>query len=155
MTPPVTGAGPEVIHASCVAVDGRGLLILGPSGAGKSALALQLMALGADLVADDRVEISVSPEVSDDSPTQARLLARSPAPLAGLIEARGVGILQAPFLNQAEITLVVDLSQPETDRLPPRRHATLLGVQLPLVLKGTDLHFHASVLCYLKGARHA
>ena len=51
--------GTLIMHASCVAVQGKGVLILGPSGAGKSSLALQLMALGADLVADDRTEISV------------------------------------------------------------------------------------------------
>jgi len=44
------------IHASCVAVDGKGLLITGASGSGKSALALQLMAFGAHLIADDRVK---------------------------------------------------------------------------------------------------
>ena len=47
-----------ILHATCVAVDGRGLLILGPSGSGKSALALQLIALGAQLVADDRTRVS-------------------------------------------------------------------------------------------------
>ncbi|MDX5349528.1 MAG: serine kinase, partial [Paracoccaceae bacterium] len=46
--------GPQIVHATSVAVDGRGLLILGPSGAGKSSLALRLIALGARLVADDR-----------------------------------------------------------------------------------------------------
>ena len=45
---------PITVHASCVAVQGRGVLIRGASGAGKSALALQLMALGAKLVADDQ-----------------------------------------------------------------------------------------------------
>ena len=37
----------EILHASCVAVAGRGLLIAGASGSGKSALALDLMAFGA------------------------------------------------------------------------------------------------------------
>ena len=41
------------MHATTVALRGRGLLILGPSGSGKSTLALQLMAVGARLVADD------------------------------------------------------------------------------------------------------
>lgn len=156
MTGPVTGR--EVIHASCVALDGRGVLILGPSGAGKSALALQLMAGGATLVADDRVElrtVPVDPAQGEPASAPARLLARPVATIAGLIEARGVGILRVAHLEEAEIALVVDLSQSETERLPPRRHATLLGVQLPLVLRGADLHFQASVLCYLKGARHA
>ena len=43
----------ENLHASFVAINGRGVLILGPSGAGKSALALQLIAFGAKLVAGD------------------------------------------------------------------------------------------------------
>ena len=50
----MTATTPVLLHASCVAVKGRALLITGPSGTGKSALALQMMALGADLVADDQ-----------------------------------------------------------------------------------------------------
>ncbi|MDA3887407.1 MAG: serine kinase, partial [Allgaiera sp.] len=66
-------SGPEgesILHASCVALDGRGVLILGPSGAGKSGLALQLMALGARLVADDRTRLN---------PRAGRLIARAPS----------------------------------------------------------------------------
>ena len=45
------------LHATTIALDGAGLLILGPSGSGKSSLALQLMAAGAVLVADDRTDL--------------------------------------------------------------------------------------------------
>lgn len=45
------------IHASCVAIGAKGVLILGESGAGKSDLALRLMDEGARLVADDRTEL--------------------------------------------------------------------------------------------------
>ena len=69
-----------------LAVAGRGLLILGPSGAGKSALALQIMALGGQLVADDRVELTRQGD---------EVIARCPAPLRGLIEARGLGLGRA------------------------------------------------------------
>ena len=50
------GGGAEacVMHASCVSYENHAVLILGPSGIGKSSLALQLMALGAVLVADDK-----------------------------------------------------------------------------------------------------
>ena len=41
-----------LLHASCVAVAGRAVLITGPSGSGKSSLALTLLAHGAALVAD-------------------------------------------------------------------------------------------------------
>ena len=135
-----------LMHASCVAVSGRGLLILGPAGSGKSTLALQLMALGADLVADDQTEITLIGE---------RVVARCPAALHGLIEARGVGILRAKTVAEAEIALVADLSQPEPDRLPPRRKLTLLGIGLDLVLGQSNPHFPAAVLCYLTGSRQA
>lgn len=138
--------GPTLVHASCVALQDRGVLIVGPSGAGKSALALQLMAFGADLVSDDQTEIWTE----GDS-----LCARPVAAIAGMIESRGVGILRAPGRDRADIALVVDLGQSETDRLPPRRHVTLLGLQRPLVLAVSHSHFPASILCYLKGSRFA
>jgi len=43
------------LHATAVAFDQKAVVITGPSGAGKSSLALQMMAFGADLVADDQV----------------------------------------------------------------------------------------------------
>ena len=49
-----------IVHASCIAHRGRGLLILGPSGAGKSTLALEMMAYGAALVADDRTVLRLA-----------------------------------------------------------------------------------------------
>ena len=47
------------VYASCVSVDGQGVLLIGGSGTGKSDLALRLiMDKKAVLVADDRVELS-------------------------------------------------------------------------------------------------
>ena len=136
----------QIVHASCVAWQGRGVLILGRSGAGKSALALQLMAYGADLVADDRTELHAEGDV---------LTARPPAAIAGLIEARGLGLLRTPFVPQAEIALVVDLDQTESDRLPPERQISLLGISRPLALAVPLAHFPAAILCYLKAMRFA
>ena len=135
-----------LIHASCIAVNARGLLIMGPSGSGKSALALQLMAFGAALVSDDQTELTLE---------NNRLIARCPPSLLGLIEARGIGILRTTAISQVEIALVADLSQPETDRLPPRRKVNLLGREVDLVLGQGNPHFPASVLCYLNGSRQA
>lgn len=135
-----------LLHASCVALQNCGVLIVGPSGAGKSALALQLMAYGADLVSDDQTELWTEGDT---------LCASPPATIAGLIEARGVGLLHAPYEARAEVLLVVDLGQTETERLPPRRHVTLLGLERPLVLGLSHNHFPASILCYLKGSRFA
>ncbi len=136
--------GPLILHATCVAAHGRGLLILGPSGAGKSALALQMIAMGARLVADDRTEVTA---------TAQGLVARCPSALAGLIEARGIGILHADPLDQAPLALVADLGQQEADRLPPRRTITILGQGLPLVLGRRDNHFPAALMVYLQGGR--
>ena len=136
----------QIFHASCVAWQGHGALILGQSGAGKSALALQLMAFGADLVSDDRTELMAEADV---------LTARAPATIQGLIEARGVGLMRVPFVPKAEIALVIDLDQPEPNRLPPQREITLLGISRPLVLAVPQPHFPAAILCYLRGSRFA
>lgn len=141
MTPPEL-----TLHASTVAVEGRGVLILGPSGAGKSALALQLMALGAGLVADDQTCLQ-----RDDD----QLIATCPCPLRGLIEARGVGILHAPPFDRATIALVIDLGQTEPDRLPPPRSVVLLQCRVNLVLGPVTPHFPAAILYYLTKGRAA
>ena len=142
----MTAAG-ETLHATTVAIDGGGLLILGPSGAGKSSLALRLVSLGAALVSDDRTRLTV---------VGGELRATCPnADLLGLIEVRGVGVLRAPALPSAVIRLVADLGQPEPDRLPPRRTVTILGVALPLVLHPQNDHFPDALMLYLRHGRQA
>ena len=50
----------ETLHATCLSVQGRGILLCGPSGCGKSDLALRLITtLDARLVADDQVTVEV------------------------------------------------------------------------------------------------
>ena len=134
------------VHATCVAVAKRGLLILGPSGSGKSALGLALMALGAKLVADDRTILTNK---------AGTLIAKCPPTIRGLIEARGLGLIHAETLASARITLVVDLGQSETDRLPPFRHTSLCGVTCDLVLGQQTPHFPSFLLAYVMGGRQA
>ena len=45
------------MHATCVDINGSGVLIVGRSGSGKSSLAINLLALGSTLVADDQCEL--------------------------------------------------------------------------------------------------
>lgn len=135
------------IHATAVALGpGRGVLILGPSGSGKSSLALRLMALGAQLVADDRVELMAE---------GGGLNARAPAVLRGRIEARGVGILRAESLEAAQLVLAVDMGRDETERLPPFREITFHGITLPLVLRLQHGHLESVILQWLRGGRAA
>ena len=137
----------DILHASCVSVEGRGLLILGPSGAGKSALALRLVSLGARLVSDDRTRVRV---------VEQALIASCPNPdLCGVIEARGIGLLRAPFLPETPVGLVTDLSQTETERLPPFRTVTILGIALSLVLHAQNDHFPDALMLYLRNGRQA
>ena len=135
-----------ILHASCVAIDQRAVLVLGPSGSGKSSLALQLMALGAVLVADDRTSIQSM---------EYGILASVSKPIEGLIEARGVGLLSAEVCSAAQIQLVVDLTWEERERLPQERKYNLLGHSLPLLHNVKAAHFPAAILQYLKGGRSA
>jgi serine kinase of HPr protein (carbohydrate metabolism regulator) len=97
-----------------------GVLLLGGSGAGKSDLALRLIAEGAHLVADDRVELFVF---------RNRLYARAPRRLAGLMEARGIGIFEIPYSGKVRIALAVELVE-KLSRLPEHRVYAVPGLNI-------------------------
>lgn len=132
------------MHATCVAVAGHGVLIIGPSGSGKSALALQLMAAGAVLVADDRTLVS---RLGD------RICAAPPRAIAGMIEARGVGILSVKHRERAEIAVVIDMATLEVARLPEGHSATVLDIALPCLHKVDAPHFPAAIHAYVSAIR--
>ncbi len=125
------------IHASAIAAGGRVALIRGPSGAGKSDLTLRCIALAPTPLLPQQASL-----VSDDQTVITRrggkLYASAPARIAGLLEARGIGIVR---VNDAAgppmpLALVVDLvpSGDAADRLPdPWPMVPILGVELPLL----------------------
>ena len=131
-----------VLHATTVAVAGSALVIQGISGAGKSALALEMMARGALLVSDDRTLVAVK---------GGMLIASAPDPIAGLIEARGLGLLHAVPAGPTPVKAVLDLSQTETQRLPQPKHISVLGQVIPLLHNAETSHFPAALVQYLKG----
>jgi serine kinase of HPr protein (carbohydrate metabolism regulator) len=112
------------VHATCVELDGVGLLLRGPPGVGKSDLALRLIDAGAALVADDQVELRAN---------DGRLWASAPAALAGLLEVRGVGLLRLGAKPEAIVRLAIDLvPDAEVVRLPETDRLVLLAIALPL-----------------------
>jgi HPr kinase/phosphorylase len=104
------------------------------------------MALGAELVADDRTVLSLH---------DTGLIASCPASIRGRIEARGVGLLAADTVARACVVLAVDLGAHENERLPPLRHMIVLGHSIVLLHTPQNGHFPAAILQYLKGGRSA
>ncbi len=119
-----------IAHAGLIAArlggSWRGALITGPSGVGKSDLALRALDQGFRLVSDDRTRLFLS---------GGRLFGRAPGPLAGLMEARGLGILTHAALPFTEIVLSVRCkTEPSSvERLPEPTAESLLGLETPVI----------------------
>ncbi len=103
-----------LIHASCAARRGAGVLLTGPPGSGKSDLLLRLLDRGFTLVADDQVDVCSG-------------TAQPPPALAGLIEIRGIGVVEMTYTAPVNLALCVKLETPE--RLPSAR-VSLLSIPL-------------------------
>ena len=114
----------ENLHASCVAADGRAVLIAGPSGSGKSDLALRLLDRGFTLVSDDRTIVRKD---------GVRLIASAPETIKGKLEIRGVGIVDMATVQDVPVALVIELTS-DIQRLPDdSRERLILGVGVPLI----------------------
>ncbi|MCQ4159393.1 hypothetical protein NON00_05585 [Roseomonas sp. GC11] len=113
-------------HGSCAALHGAGVLFLGPPGSGKSDLVLRLLRQGWTLVADDQV-------VLEPTPTPGETLAHAPESLAGMLELRGLGLVEGLPHAPAPLRLVVELRPQgeEIPRLPEPRHHAAPGGPLP------------------------
>lgn len=112
-------------HASCVAVDGAGVLFRGPSGCGKSDLCLRLIDKGAVLIADDQVLLARR---------ESALVAACPPAISGRLEVRGLGIVRVPSAAMANVLLIVDLVPPaQVERLPLPRRCSIEQVEVPLI----------------------
>lgn len=112
-----------VHQASCVAIDGRALLIEGPPGSGKSSLALALIDRGATLVGDDGVTLELR---------SGRLWANAPPNIAGLIEIRNVGLVTVPA-TEAPVSLLIRLAEDAPRYVEAAERADLLGMAVPLI----------------------
>lgn len=117
-----------LIHATCVEIEGFGILIRGPVGSGKSDLALRLIDSGARLVADDQAELTIA---------GGEIYASAPITIAGKLEVRGVGIIHLDEVPEARLGLIIDLvDRDAVPRLPKMETCALLdeapNIHVPL-----------------------
>jgi serine kinase of HPr protein (carbohydrate metabolism regulator) len=119
-----------ILHAGLIARRSggawKGVLISGSSGAGKSDLMLRALDCGFRLVADDRTVVWIS---------GGRPFGRAPAALHGLMELRGVGVIDEPPLPVAEICLALRCEAPgaEIERLPSETFEQIGSAHVPLI----------------------
>lgn len=124
------------ISAGFVKIFGLGTLILGDSGIGKSESALELIARGHQFVADDVVQVRLTP--------RGELLGTAPALSRNFMEIRGLGIINIRAIfgpraiaRDGKIDLVVRLKKwrrgYEVDRLGLKSgdDMTILGRRIP------------------------
>ena len=130
------------LHASAVAVEDRGLLVIGRAGSGKTTLALEMISLGAELIADDRVRVRAD--------GIGGLLLSPPAGIAGLVEVRGFGLARLPARREVPLALVADLDRAEAARLPERHERILGGIACRIFLCKGKPGLAAALTCLLR-----
>lgn len=112
----------ETLHASCVAIGDRAVLIEGRSGTGKSDLALRLIDRGAVLVSDDYTVLTRR---------DGALTASPPANIAGKMEVRGLGLIEVGYAQDVPVALVV-VADNDPVRMPEAEALrAIAGVMLP------------------------
>ena len=134
----------KTVHGTAVARGERGVLIRGASGTGKSGLALDLIALGAELVADDAVMIGA---------INGEITLTCPPAISGMIEARGVGLLSLRSIDQARLAIVVDMDKTAPQRLPEPESTSILGAEIPLICGKSTPGLAAVIWCLLGDGR--
>lgn len=126
------------VHGGLLSVYGKGVLIMGESGMGKSEIALELIRRGHVFVADDRVDISR---------IHNTLVGRSPELLEGMLEIRGIGIIDvskmfgaSSLIAKDNIDVVVKLEKFDSSRdyarvgIEKDEHTNILDIEVPTII---------------------
>jgi HPr kinase/phosphorylase len=125
------------VHGGLLRVRSSGVLLLGPSGVGKSETALELVARGHQLVADDVVDLFLE---------HGRVMGRARDAIRHFLEIRGLGILCVPDLygpgavaEESAVSLVFQLEHwregASYERVGLERPTqAFLGVALPCLV---------------------
>lgn len=127
----------DSLHGVLMSVYGIGVLITGESGMGKSEIALELIKRGHVLIADDRVDVKRIHNV---------IKGHSPELLAGMLEIRGIGIIDvakmfgaSTLLKQFNVGLNIKLEK-YNDKAEYMRvgnedtkYTNILGLDIPMI----------------------
>ncbi len=132
---------PTQLHGTAVAYEGHSLILIGEPGCGKSTVALQIMAFGGQLIADDRCDLA------DEG---GQVIVSRPPNLPQMIEARGFGLIPVECAGPAKIVAVVYMSVTSTKRLPEAIQCRVGNYLLPLFHKTDSPAFPAALWHYLK-----
>jgi len=137
-----------LLHASCIVLNGKAVLLAGPPGTGTSDLALRLIDEGAQLLSDDQTVLQREEE---------ELIATPPPTIEGLMEIRHIGLVQIPFVPSAPVALYIELTpQGEAlERLPSPDPIFLLDqpiqrYRLPAFAASTPAKIRAALTYVLK-----
>ena len=129
----------DTLHGVLISVFGKGVLITGDSGMGKSEVGLELIRKGHVLVSDDRVDVK---RVHSD------IIGFAPHLLKGLLELRGIGIIDvmrmfgaSSMLDEARIDFVVYLEKWQDGKAYTRVGMDETSIMIELDIEIPQLEF--------------
>lgn len=127
----------ESVHGVLVNCYGTGVLVTGESGIGKSEIALELIRRGHVLISDDRVEVKR---------IHNQLLGYAPELIAGMLEVRGIGVIEvaqmfgaSAVLESSNVDFVISLEdwdyRKEYQRvgIEEDQQFELHGIEIPMI----------------------
>jgi len=132
------------IHGVLLSIYGKGVLISGESGIGKSETALELIRRGHVLVADDRVDVSR---------VHNSIIGRAPDLLHGMLEIRGIGIIDvakmfgaSSILAHSEVEFIIEL-----EKWDDQKEYARVGIEAEEFLPVLDLNIPKIVVPVREG----